>query len=187
MTEKEALLALKQGNKEAFSFIFDIYAPKIERYIKRLLKNHVESIDIVSNVFMKVYVNFQSYNISEPFSPWIYRIAHNESVNFIKKKRALPFSWFDTDTLFPSFLDTKETYIESNFDKEHMKKVIEKSMELVREKDREILQLFYFEDLSYEEMSTVLMIPKNTVGVRLNRAKTRIADILKKQNIDRHL
>ena len=81
--EELAILSLK--DKENFSQIVNRYASKIQRYIARVTGNWQESEDINQEVFFKAYVNIASFNPKLKFSSWLYRIAHNESVNYIKK------------------------------------------------------------------------------------------------------
>ena len=95
--------------------------PKMTRYAKRFFFDGDEGKDLVQEVFIKAYVNIQSFDASGRFSPWIYRIAHNEFVNNIKKrqKERDNVSIFDFDLLFPH-LAAKET-ADDGFNKAEVK------------------------------------------------------------------
>jgi RNA polymerase sigma-70 factor (ECF subfamily) len=120
----------------------------------------------------------QSFDTTRVFSAWIYRIAHNEFINAIKKRGVEPLSFFDPDTLFPH-PTTRETP-ESAMIQEETKQLIEKSLTKLRPKYREILVLYYLEELDYKTISDVLQIPVPTVGVRLKRAKDMLKELSNK-------
>jgi RNA polymerase sigma-70 factor (ECF subfamily) len=77
---------VKKGDKEAFGIVVDRYLPKIKRYAKKFIFNREDIDDLVQDVFLKAYANVFSFDSDKKFSPWVYRIAHNEFVNAIKKK-----------------------------------------------------------------------------------------------------
>ena len=77
------------------------YEAKLARYAKKFLTHPDDCQDVVQEVFIKAYTNIKSFDHSRRFSPWIYRIAHNEFINTIRKKQREPVSFFDTDIVFP--------------------------------------------------------------------------------------
>ena len=134
---------------------------------------------IVQEVFIKAYVNIKSFDTARRFSPWIYRIAHNEFVNNIKKrqKERDNVSIFDFDTLFPHLI-AKET-ADDGFNKAEVKRMLERSLDTLSEKYKEPLVLYYFEDMDYREIADILHIPISTVGVRLQRGRMMLKKIVK--------
>jgi RNA polymerase sigma-70 factor (ECF subfamily) len=133
-------------------------------------------------VFIKAYINIHRFDAGQRFSLWIYRIAHNEMVNHVKKKKSLPFSWFEPDVLVPFLQSSTEetTLLES--DRAYEKERIEKILDKIPITHREILTLYFYEELSYKEISDVLHIPVATVGVRLTRAKKQVEQLLQTPN-----
>lgn len=75
------------GDKEAFGFLIYRFEKKIFRYINRFIYDDNEAEDLLQGVFIKAYINLNSFNFNFKFSPWVYRIAHNEIVNYIKKQQ----------------------------------------------------------------------------------------------------
>jgi len=88
LTDEEVAKRVQAGQSEAFGLIVERYEAKLFRYGKKFLSNHENIEDVVQEVFIKVYQNIQSFDSSQKFSPWIYRIAHNTYVNVLKKKFA---------------------------------------------------------------------------------------------------
>jgi RNA polymerase sigma-70 factor (ECF subfamily) len=177
-TDEELAKLTQEGKTEAFGVLVDRYEKKLLRYGKRFLFDYENVKDAVQDVFIKAYSNIQGFDCSKKFSPWIYRIAHNNFVNIIKKKKREPYTFFDTDIIF-SFVSEDETF--SELEKEEQNREVKKYLKDIKPKYREILILFYFEEKDYREISDILNIPVSTVGVRLKRGREEIKKIYEKR------
>ncbi len=168
---------VQEGSKEDFGELVVRYEPKMMRYANRFLGGYEDRQDAVQDVFLKAYKNIRSFDTEKPFSPWIYRIAHNTFVNVIRSHSREKVSFVDMDTLFGMKLTDENAAAlrENAFERE----VLEQSLEKMSPKYREVLVLFYFEEKSYDEIAEILHIPKATVGVRLVRARERMGEIYK--------
>ncbi len=170
-TDEELAQLTQQKKKEAFGVLVIRYERKLLRYGKRFLFNYESIEDAVQNIFIKVYRNIQSFDPSKKFSSWIYRIAHNEFINIIKRSKKESFLFFEADTIF-SFPSKESTLREIETKEE--KKVLEKHLNKLKPKYREPLIFYYFEDKNYEDISDILKIPISTVGIRLKRGRDQI-------------
>jgi len=85
-TDEAIAARVQNGDADAFSVLLERYEKKIFRYAGKFLSHPDDIKDIVQDVFVKAYVNIKSFDASRRFSPWIYRIAHNEFINALKKK-----------------------------------------------------------------------------------------------------
>ncbi len=171
-TDEQLVKLIREQDKELFGILIDRYEAKITRYIRRFIQNEEDVADIVQNVFIKVFINLQSFDIDRVFNSWIYRIAHNETVTYLKKKGNEKVSFLDFDTMFPHPF-AKETADKPTLDKE-LENMLSSSLSLIPLKYREVLVLYYYEELSYQEIADILHIPIATVGVRLRRGKERL-------------
>lgn len=178
MTDQELVNLIRQGRKDLFSEVVLRYEEKISRYIKKFIWDRDDLDDVVQNVFAKSYIYLNTYDDSLSFNSWIYRIAHNESINFLKKNKPKDISFIDIDTFIP-YLLAKENAEDKTLLREN-KELIDLHLSELESKYREVIILFFYEDLDYEEISQILKIPKSTVGVRLSRAKQRLKNILEK-------
>jgi len=173
---------VQNGEMERFGILVERYEAKIMRYGRKFLSDSDDIKDMLQNVFIKAYTNIQGFNAEKKFSSWIYRIAHNEFVNALKKKHRDPFPFsffdFDVDVLFPH-LRMKDTP-ESDFEEKETKITLEKHLREIDPKYREPLTLYYFEEMDYKDISEILRIPVSTVGVRLKRGKEILKKIYKK-------
>ncbi|MDQ5962646.1 MAG: polymerase sigma-70 factor, subfamily [Patescibacteria group bacterium] len=165
-----------QGDKELFGELIDRYEAKLTRYVKKFTQNVDDVSDIVQTIFIKGYTNLQSFDTSRSFNSWIYRIAHNESVNHLKKRGGEKVSFIDFDTFFPHPF-AKETADKETLSGEE-KQILEKSLKNISPKYREVLILYFYEELTYQDIADVLRIPIATVGVRIRRGKEALKEAL---------
>ena len=186
-TDEIIISKIRAGDINLYTHIVDRYEAKIGRYIRRIVGTGDQSQDILQDVFIKVYININSFDVDKKFNSWIYRIAHNECVNFLKKKKSIGFSFFDLDTFLPAYNLNTDSSTKSQdliFIEKENKEKIEKALQVLDLKYREVIVMSYFEDLDYKEISQALQIPISTVGVRIMRAKKQLQAILKDANID---
>lgn len=170
---------VQAGDAEAYGVLIDRYEAKLSRYARRFLSRPDDITDLVQDVFTRAYVNLQSFDVTQRFSPWIYRIAHNLFVNELRRKeRRGGFGVFDADVILPQ-LPARETADEDTLRAE-LSIELRQLIDDLKPKYREVVLLFYYEDLSYEEISQVLQIPKTTVGVRITRARTQLQALYQK-------
>lgn len=169
LTDEELALLVQNGDLEKFGLLMERYQAKLFRYGKKFLSSEDNIEDVVQDVFIKTYQNIKSFDVKQRFSPWIYRIAHNTYVNAIKKSSIGPMYIFDFDTLL-SHTVTEDPLAREREQKE-IKEIVDKGLSEIEPKYREILVLYYIEDLSYKEIAEILRIPVGTVGVRIMRAK----------------
>lgn len=182
LSDEQLARLVQDGDTEKFGALMERYQAKLFRYGKKFLSDTDNIEDVVQDVFIKTYQNIQSFDTAQRFSPWIYRIAHNTYINAIKKSSIGPLYLFDFDTLV-SHTVVEDPIVREKEQKE-MKDIVDKGLSLIEPKYREILVLYYIEDLSYKEISDILHIPIGTVGVRIMRAKEILKKTLDESKID---
>jgi RNA polymerase sigma-70 factor (ECF subfamily) len=184
LTDEEIVLLVQKGNKEHFELIITRYTDKLNRYLNKFLSNQEDKEDLLQDVFIKCFININSFDIGQKFSPWIYRIAHNEAVNLLKKNSNRPFS-FDIFDEALSFTHPKaKEDSENDSEKLLIKKYLDSILEEIDGKYKEIIVLYFYEDLSYKDISDVLKIPISLVGVRIQRGKKEIKKILEEKKFN---
>ena len=179
-TDEAIAVRVQQGDGEAFGELIERYQAKLARYARKFLLDADDAADIVQDIFIKSYQNIQSFDVSRRFSPWIYRIAHNEFVNALKKRqsRRTVFT-IDFDTLFPH-LTAPDTADSAAIERD-TRATLDRYLDKISPKYREPLVLYYLEELDYKEISEILQIPVSTVGVRLARGRTALSKIAENQ------
>ncbi len=177
--EKIIKLVLK-GDTNAFGFLVNRFEKKLGRYIRRFVFSQSDAEDILQNVFIKAYTNIRGFNFNYKFSSWIYRIAHNEVVNYIRGYKKNIITNIDWDILFP--VDMSKNDMVDELEKEFLEKWLKENLKILDKKYKEVLVLYYFEEMSYKDIADILKIPVATVGVRLKRAKSVV-----KNNYDKNI
>ena len=180
-TDEEIARLVQGGNTEAFGELVTRYESKMIRYGRKFLFGYEDTEDAAQEVFIKAYRNIQGFDATKKFSSWLYRIAHNEFINTIKKKGKEPLPFFDADTLFPHPVSAERSDRATHL--REAREMVESCLGKLSPKYREILVLYYLEELSYKEIADVLRIPIATVGVRLKRGRETLQSICKKQGI----
>lgn len=186
LSDLELIGLMKKGNKNAYSHLTERYSKKLFTYIFHFVGDKNEAEDILQNVFSKTYKNLNRFDVSRKFSSWIYRIAHNESINFLKRRnKRYIVSWEDIATTKDK-LDTatSEEIPEEKWEHMEIVREIDEALEKLPPKYRQVLKLRYFQEYSYEEIGDILKKPINTIGTLINRAKRKLLEIAKKQGIE---
>lgn len=158
-----------EKHDELFGEILNRYQRQILIYCTRFLNWHREDgEDATSNTFVKAYVNLNSFNPKLKFSSWLYRIAHNEAVNKIKKNsQNWTISIGDKDFM-------------NNFgDHEATTHDLDKVLAQLKPDDKNILLLFYIQELSLEEIGEILKITAQNAKVKLHRAREKARKLAK--------
>ena len=160
---------VQKGNTEVFGVLVVRYEQKLSRYGRKFLSDREDIKDLVQDIFLRSYENIQSFDTQMQFSSWIYRIAHNIFVNYLKKKSRNPLVFVDFDTFLshPIYEDPAERERELK----EMEQMFAACLDQISLKYREVLILYYSEGLAYKEIADVLEIPQGTVGIRIKRGR----------------
>ena len=178
-SDEQIVSLVLKGEKDSYREIIRRYEEKLSRYLHKFISDGDDIEDILQIVFIKAYKNLYGFDINKKFSSWIYRITHNEAVNHLKKSRKK--GRVALDDVEYKLIDEKSD-IGSEADRKLLKKDMEKVIGRLDLKYREPIVLFYIEEMSYEEISDVLRIPKNTVGTLILRGKKIMKDNLEEIN-----
>jgi len=175
-TDEELALSVQHGDKELFGELITRYEDKMLRYASRFLQSPQERQDIVQDIFLKSYSAIQSFDSNRKFSSWLYRIAHNEIVNLLKKNSRSPLNFFDPETFFPH--PVSHEMPERDLEKKEIEHLVAGSLKELDYKYKEVLVLYYIEDMDYNDISEILKIPVSTVGVRLGRGREKLKQLI---------
>lgn len=174
------------GDDSLFEILVQRYEKKLFRYISRISGLGKETIeDLLQEIFIKVYQNLNDYDDEFPFSSWIYRIAHNVTVSYLRNgKQNVKFVSIedgDSDKNLIDLLPDKSD-LPKDFDKRYISKKVHEALIQLPEDYRDVLVLFYLEEKSYKEISDILKRPINSVSVMINRAKLKLKPELESLN-----
>ncbi len=182
----ERLAELSTGSEQAFYFLLKRYEAKMLAYISRSTGGDPElSEDILQETFLKVYKNLNGFDSTLKFSSWVYRIAHNEIINYYRKnkKERLNIS-METDLYsvgLPAFIHDTIDISDAMISDEKIL-IIKEILISLSPKYRDIIVLRYLEEKGYSEISDILKMPMGTVATQINRAKKKLKKIISKNH-----
>jgi RNA polymerase sigma-70 factor (ECF subfamily) len=174
-------------NPENFALIIERYEKKLLRYLSYFAgvdKSQAE--DILQETMIKVYRNLNGFNPTLSFSSWIYRIAHNEALNFIRKNKrqaSISLDAEDEDNVALLKVLASDENVPAKVAQKEMAGKVREILALLREDFREMLILRYLEGYDYQEISDILKKPLGTVGVMIGRAKEEFKARAEKFNL----
>lgn len=181
----EEVVKLTLKDKHMFGILIERYEPKLKRYIARLgVRNPDDQLDVMQEVFLKVYRNLNGFDTKLSFSSWIYRIAHNEAISWYRKLSVRPEGHLvaDGDEIL-SFISQKEESADKVFDAKLDAKEVNEALLKIDDKYRQVIILRYFEHKEYDEIADILKMPVGSVGTLLHRGKKQLQNVLKKSTL----
>lgn len=137
---------------QAFRTLMQLYGEKLYWQIRRLVVSHDDANDLLQNSFIKVWNNIHSFRGEAKLSTWLYKIAVNESINFLNKERNKREVKDDSDDSF--LLESIEA--DPWFDGDELQKELQRAIAKLPEKQRLVFNMRYFDEMKYEEMSDIL-------------------------------
>lgn len=164
----------------AFAVLVERYEAKLARYVRRLgIQNYDDQLDVLQDIFIKVYKNLNAFDSNLSFSSWIYRIAHNEAISFYRKKRVRPEGnlVIDSEDILP-FQAHGGDSAEALFDASLGAVAVTAALRALEQKYRDPIILRYFEYKEYDEISDILKIPIGSVGTLIHRGKKRLQELI---------
>jgi RNA polymerase sigma-70 factor (ECF subfamily) len=137
---------------EAFNLLLKKYQQKIYWHIRRMVINHDDADDLVQDVFIKIWKNLPGFRNDAQLYTWMYRIATNECITFLnKKKQKNNVSLDDVDYELADTLSSSD-----QFTGDQIQKKLQQAILTLPDKQRLVFNMKYFDDMKYEEMSDVL-------------------------------
>ncbi len=164
---------------KAFASIVRRYQPPLGRYLRRLLGWNSEQIeDVLQEVFLKAYVNLNDYDPARLFSPWIYRITHNEAISLLRKRRVESQLISGEDGLLLLERLWDGTDAQRDLDAAHVEEKLRAAIAGLDRKYREVIVLRYLEEKTYDDIADILHLPMGTVATLVSRSKQRLRKAL---------
>ena len=179
MKEAELIRLCQEGNQKAFENLVQRYYQKAYMIAMFYVKNAEVALDISQEAFVRIYRHMKRFDFTYTFSQWLYRIVKNLSLNYLQRKRArwIPFS--DAFAQRNGQASHIAAPAEDQLEKNQTIALVDKALRQLPEKDREIIIMKDFMDMSYQEIADALAIPMGTVMSRLYYARQKLAEHLK--------
>lgn len=167
------------GDTKAFAVLVNRYKYMVYSLAIKMLKNREEAEEVSQDTFVKIFKSLDKFKGDSKFSTWVYRITYNSCLDRIKTYRRN----YDTITI-DEFTENQIRSLETAFDimeRSDREKSVLDCLQRLPVDDKVLLTLFYYEELSLEEISKIVDLDQNNVKVKLFRARKKMATILRRR------
>ncbi len=176
--------ALDKGDQKAYAELMGRYRDSVYFMLLKMVNNKDDADDLTIEAFGKAFKRLSQYAPNYAFSTWLFKIASNNCIDFIRRKKMTTFSidrTFENDEGGEMSMDIKAEGLnpEENMVKKQKVKLMHEVVEKLKPRYRILVEMRYFEELSYEEIAAKLDLPLGTVKAQLFRAREFLANILK--------
>lgn len=166
-----------EGDTNAFAVLVNRYKDLVYTLTMRMLKNREEAEEVAQDSFIKVYKSLNKFKGDSKFSTWIYKIAYNTSLDRLKKNKK-HYNDVPIDEFTAHQVKTIDNALD-NLESKEQTKAIQDCIALLPSDDGFLLTLYYFDEMSLEEISQTIGLTSNNVKVKIFRARKKLATILK--------
>ena len=181
--DSDLVRAYLSGDGSAFDALSARYRDPLFFHVRKIVREESAVEDLLQEIFTKAFENLDKYNHEYAFSTWLYRIATNHTIDSLRKRKMVthsidaPIQSGDGDLTreLPSSAPSPHDQLQKKERAAH----IQKTIESLPEKYREVLRLRHFEEMSYQEISEQLQQPIGTVKAQLFRARESLMKALK--------
>lgn len=183
-TEERALIVRTlAGDDDAFAALVRIHQATVYNIAYRMVGQRETAQDLAQETFLRAFKALDTFDLSRPFGPWLYRIATNLSINWVKRAR-LPMVSLDAphpavgDDAEPLAIPDTSAEPAARFARAEMQTQLREAILSLPPDYRVVIELRHFQEMSYEEMAEALNAPSGTVKTRLFRARRLLRDRL---------
>jgi len=174
----------KNGDIDAYNELVKRYSRRLYAVIYRMTRDHKSTDDLMQETFIKLYYSIQTFKEGMPFYPWLYRIAVNQTINYLKKnqkgaKISIEGDEVQLDSeLSKSSLPSEASNPERALQNRELHDEIDRALKRLPPAMRAVFTLRLFDDRTYNEIADILHCSLGTVMSRLNRAREKMKRFL---------
>ena len=176
------------GEEKAYTELFKKYKDSVYFMILKMVNNRTDAEDLMFEAFEKAFTSLNYYSPQFAFSTWLFKIASNNTIDFIRKKKAQLVS-LDVDDINPEdrgYINSIPADVrtpEEETVRQQRAAFMREKVAMLKGRYRRLIELRYFDECSYEEIADTLSIPLGTVKAQLFRARELLLNILQHTEI----
>jgi len=180
-SDQQLIADYLSGDEKSLEVLFGRYLKPIYSFTYRYVGGGQDAEDVTQEVFIKVWRNIKRFDRDKSFKTWIFSIAKNTAIDFLKKKKTIPFSEFDTEEGGNRITDTladPSPLPNELLDKTGMAHILTSAMEKLSPKYRMVLFLRYNDHFNFREIAESLGEPLHTITSRHRRALIKLKELI---------
>ncbi|MAO64639.1 MAG: RNA polymerase subunit sigma-24 [Balneola sp.] len=171
------------GNESSYKKLVDKYQKPLYFHIRKMIKEVELVEDLVQEVFMKAFHNLSTYSNEYAFSTWLYRIATNHTIDYLRKKKLKTLSIDEPYKTKDGEMEIQlpdETYLtDEPVMKKQRKQMVQEAIDDLPEKYKAVIEMRHMEEKTYQEIAEILDLPLGTVKAHIFRAREMLYKALK--------
>ena len=179
LDEQEIMNRLKdpKTRRKAFEQLVNQYSEQLYWQVRRIVLIHEDADDVLQNVFLKAWSKLDTFNQESKISTWLYRIALNESLDFMRKKKPQVVSSDDAETMVGSTL-----MADDYFNGTEAEAMLQDAVAQLPDVQRTVFNMRYFDDMKYSEISEILQTSEGSLKASYHIAVKKISDFFKRRD-----
>ena len=176
--EQRVIEAVLDGDIDRFEDLVRRYQKPIINFIFRMVGNYEDAAELSQDVFIKSYSSLASYDPSYRFSTWLFRIATNRAIDFLRKKRVPVVSMEGPDEEYTPQYPADDASPLDELEDDRVRGLLADAIQQLPSDYREVIVLYHVNEVSYEQIATITGLPLGTVKNRIFRARQMMRRIL---------
>ena len=182
-TDRDIIKEVQAGNTRRYALLVDRHKDKALTLALRLTGGRQEAEELVQDAFFRAFKSLDQFRGDAKFGTWFYRIVYNLCMTRVTRRRGKPeqFDISQEEALDTLFADEEELSVHEQLEAKEMREILVEEIDRLPEKFKSVITLFYVQEMSYEEIVSVLKTPVGTVKTNLFRAR----NLLKKEVLNR--
>ena len=173
--------ALKTNSQNYYNKLMSQYHNSVHFYVNDIIKNHTISNDLTIEIMGKAFINLKSYNFKYAFSTWIFTIAKNHCIDYLRKNnlKTVSIDELTNNDEYYFEIPSKDSNPEDLLIRKQRIQLLRRLVNQLSLKYINIVKLRYFKEMSYSEISEELNLSESTIKIRLYRARKELLKIFK--------
>ncbi|HER07780.1 MAG TPA: sigma-70 family RNA polymerase sigma factor [Bacteroides sp.] len=167
---------IRAGDKQAFTWVVDTYKDMVYTICLRMLASQEDAREAAQEVFVKTYRSIHTFQERSKFSTWLYRVTYNHCISVIRKKvKVIDL----VDQLPDETVDEEDVDGLQRISREERGRYLKMALESLPETDAVIVTLFYYEELTLEEIAGITGLTSSNIRVRLHRSRKKMYQVIR--------
>lgn len=177
LSDQQLVLMVRDGDSDAFEALFNRYRDSLRKLLQSRVANNEDAEDLLQDTFVKVFLNIDKYDERYTFGQWVYTIARNTFIDYIRRRRdEVSTGSYSQDK--SSVAPSSDASPEERFISIQSNNQIEGYMNSLSPKYRRLIELRFYKEYSYEEIASELGMPIGTVKTQIHRAREQLCKLI---------
>jgi len=169
LSDKQLIENYLNGDNGALELLIKRYLKYIYNFAYKNVGDQAMAEDVAQEVFIKVWKNIKKFDLKKEFKPWLFQVAKNTSIDYLRKRKTVPFSWFENEkgqNFLIETIATKSINLLKIFDDKRTLAIATQSLTV---EDQKLLNLRHADEMSFKEISEIFKESVNTIKSRYRR------------------